>query len=98
MKANEYHKLDADNQAKLAASFRFKPYVMTVGIGMKDDKGVMKLTRCVWDVQKVPGSSPTFRASLGLRPGQRQSPLLVVGYVCNARWLCMFPSARFRSA
>ena len=62
MKANEYHKLDADNQAKLAASFRFKPYVMTVGIGMKDEK----LNRCVWDVQKVPGSSPTFRASLGL--------------------------------
>ena len=62
MKAGDFFNLEDEKQEKLIASVKFKPFVMTVGIGTSNGK----FMRCAWDVQTVPGCSPSFRASLGL--------------------------------
>jgi hypothetical protein len=61
MNANEFYQLTLQ-QSDLLTSLMLKPYVMTLGVGIV--KG--KFSRCAWDVQSVPGSSTSFKASLGL--------------------------------
>ena len=53
MSVEKFAALNEDEKKKLYEKAIFSPYVATIGVVIKDGK----VTRFIWDMQKVPGTS-----------------------------------------
>ena len=62
MSVGKFAALNEDEKKKLYEKAIFSPYVATIGVDIKDGK----VSRFIWDMQKVPGTSESYQRSLGM--------------------------------